>query len=313
MSIFVTGGAGFVGANVVRRLVDLDEEVHLLIRSTSDVWRLHDMRHRLNLHEGDLNDSNSLMPLLSRIHPTVVYHFGTHGAYHYQQDTERILQTAVLGTWNLLRASMAAGATLFLNAGTSSEYGTKDRPMNEDDALAPNTHYAVGKAAQTYLCQQAAREGLPTITLRLFSVYGPYEEPGRLVPTLIGRALRGEDLELADPNTARDFIYIDDVVSAFIEASKRQDLAGQVVNLGSGRQSTLRDMVDAILSITNSASRPLWGRYGARSFDTTVWVADDAKMRRELRFQPEIDLREGLTRYIKWYKEHAERYERDPR
>lgn len=306
MSVFITGGTGFVGANIARRLVEQGEEVHLLARSGASFWRLEDIKQRLTIHEGDLNDPTSLTAALQAAKPEVVYHLAAYGAYHDQSDPAKILRTNLFGTLNLLQAAKTAGVKMLVNAGSSSEYGTKDHPMSEEGLIEPNSYYAIGKAAQTHLCQHVSRtEGLPTITLRLFAVYGPYEDPNRLIPTLITRALAGEDLPLAAPETPRDYIYIDDVVDAFLAAAKRSDFSGQIFNVGTGHQSLLRDPVEMILALTGSSSKTLWGTYPARPFDPTVWVADTNRLQDVLKIKPRYDLHTGLEKHIAWQREHA--------
>ena len=132
--------------------------------------------------------------------------------------------------------------------------------MRESDLLEPNSYYAVAKCAQTLLCQHVARtEKRPITTLRLFSAYGPYEEPSRLVPTLIQRCLAGQDLSLVPPETARDFVYVDDVVDAYLCTGALAKLRGEIVNVGTGVQSTIRDLVEAIVDHTGARVEIRWG------------------------------------------------------
>lgn len=310
MRAFITGAAGFVGANLVIRLIRLGTEVHILVRETSSLWRLQSIINELHIHVSDLNDSTRLHQLLQKIHPDIIYHLASHGAYHYQRNQKEILQTTIFGTLNLLNAAIATNVQIVINTGSSSEYGTKDHPMKEGELIEPNSYYAVGKSAQTLLCQQFAREEkLPVITLRLFSVYGPFEEPGRLVPTLIQRATLNQDLPLARPDTARDFIYVDDVVKAYLETARHPEHSGNIFNIGSGKQSSLEDIVSNIITITKSASRPIWNAYPSRPFDTSIWVADIQKSHNLLNFQATTSLEEGLRKHIKWFTEHKEAYQ----
>lgn len=305
MSVFITGGTGFVGANVARRLVEQGEEVHLLARSSASFWRLEDLKDRLIVHEGDLLDAASVDTAIAEAKPSVVYHLAAYGAYHDQADVQKIFHTAVDGTLNILHAAKRDGVSMVINAGSSSEYGTKDHPMKEDELIEPNSDYAIAKAAQTHMCQHFSRtEGLSVVTLRLFSVYGPYEDSARFMPTIIERALRNEDLPLASPTTPRDFIYIDDVVDAFLAAARKPELSGQIINLGTGIQSSLQDAVETVLALTESASKPLWGTYPPRAFDPTHWVADSSRLQERVGFTPRINLRTGLEKQIAWQREH---------
>jgi len=311
MKAFITGISGFVGAGLARRLLKEGYEVHGLVRPTANLWRLEEVSDSLHMHEGDLLEQASIVRALQAAKPDVVFHLGVYGAYSTQKDKEKILQTSVLSTLTLLEAAKEVGAGMFVNTGSSSEYGTKDHPMREDERIDPNSYYAVGKAAQTLLCQHFAHEEkFPVVTLRLFSVYGPYEEPGRLVPTVILHALSGKEILISDPMVARDFIYLDDVTRALFLASKNPALAGEIVNLGTGIEHTLGDMADAIIKNTKTNSAYTIGGTEKRSFDTHTWVADAGKIKSLLGFTPRYTLDEGVAESVSWFKQHADYYKK---
>lgn len=309
--VFITGISGFVGAGVARYFLEHGFIVHGLVRSTANMWRLEDIAEKITLHQGDLLDKKSVLRILQKAKPDIVLHLAVYGAYPSQKDAELILSTSIISTMHLLTSAKEVGVEMFVNTGTSSEYGTKDHPMKEDERIDPNSYYAVGKAAQTLLCQHFAKaEGLPVVTLRLFSVYGPHEEPGRLIPTVIMNALTGKDIQLADPNIARDFIYIEDVAEGYRLASEKPELSGHIINLGTGKQYTLKALADTTLQLTASTSKITVGEYEKRSFDTNTWVADTAKLSSLLGFQPHYNLTEGMTKSIEWFKKYGEYYKK---
>ncbi len=309
MKAFITGISGFVGAGLARHLLQNGVEVHGAIRASSNLWRLEDIKNDIHLHTADLLDNDAVSAAIHKAKPDTLFHLAVYGAYPSQKDADKILSTSILSTLHLLNAAKETGVGMFVNTGSSSEYGTKDHPMSEDERIDPNSYYAVGKAAQTHLCQQFTRqEGLPTITMRLFSVYGPYEEPGRLVPTVILNALSGKEILISDPNVARDFIYLDDVSRALFMAGKNLSLAGEVLNLGTGTQHTLGNMADAIIKETNTDSKYSVGGSEKRSFDTYTWVADMTKSKSLLGFTPSYTLDEGVKESVSWFKQHADKY-----
>ena len=168
-------------------------------------------------------------------------HLAAHGAYESQSDVQRILQTNVVGTFNLLAASVKVGVSAFVSAGSSSEYGFKTEPMRETDRLEPNSFYAVAKAAQTHLCSHVAgREQMGIGVFRLLAVYGPWEGPRRLIPTILRRTRAGLPLEMVAPDVARDFIFIDDVIETLLNFGAVSQLRGAVINLGTGRRRRWR-------------------------------------------------------------------------
>jgi dolichol-phosphate mannosyltransferase len=165
-------------------------------------------------------------------------------------------------------------------AGSSSEYGFKDHSPAETEALEPNSDYAVAKAAVTLLAGCIGRsESFDVVTLQLYSAYGPWKEAGRLVPTPVSSALSGCRPTLVDPETARDFVFVADVVEAFIRAAVQADVVtGRVFNLGTGRQTTLREIVEAAQRLFGVDEEPVWNTMPQRSWDTKVWVADSARI-----------------------------------
>jgi nucleoside-diphosphate-sugar epimerase len=301
----VTGAAGFIGANLCRRLLLEDRETHVLVRAATATWRLEAIADRLHWHRADITDANAIERVIDEARPTVVYHLATHGAYHYQNNAEEILRTNVMGLWNLVRACSRTGCELLVNTGSSSEYGTKRFAMRETDVLDPNSFYAVAKAAQSLLCQHVGRTGATAIvTLRPFSVYGPYEEPTRLIPRLMMAALDGTPIDMVSPDTVRDFVFIDDVVDVYLAIDKLKAVSGEIINVGTGVQTSLQQLVGA-LGVPVQAR---WNALAPRSWDSSVWVADISKLRRLLGLTPRLTVEQGLARSLPWFREHRQWY-----
>jgi nucleoside-diphosphate-sugar epimerase len=300
-AVLVTGGGGFIGCCIVRRLLARGADVHVLLRPQAVPWRLEDVVDRVTVQRVDLLDADGVRDAVGRIAPAAVFHMATHGAYEVQSDARRILETNVVGSYNILEASAAAGVPVLVNAGSSSEYGLKREPMREAERLEPDSIYAVAKAAQTHLASLMAKRG-PTavVTFRLFSVYGPWEEPTRLLPTLIRRARAGLPLEMAAPDTARDFVYVEDVLDALLDIDRLPAATGEVFNLGTGVQSTLRDVVAAVQAAVGARSEVRWGGMPPRRWDTDRWQADVSKARSVLGWSPKHTLKEGVARMAAW-------------
>jgi dolichol-phosphate mannosyltransferase len=310
--VLVTGASGFVGANLARRLLEEGHDVHLLLRAKHNPWRLREIRDQVKVHEGDLSDLEAVEKAMTAAKPEWVFHLAAHGAYPEQKDFEQMVATNVRGTANLLRAAGRGGIEAFVNAGTSSEYGYKDHAPAEDEWLEPNSDYAVTKAAATHLASLAATATEARIvTLRLYSAYGPYEEPRRLVPTLIVQGLEGKLPPLVNPDVARDYVHVDDVCSAFLLAAATPNQEpGAVYNVGSGVQTTLRQIVDATRRLLKIEAAPVWGSMPERSWDTNVWVSNPARITTQLGWTPKHDLESGLGQTIEWFENNSEMLDR---
>ncbi len=286
--VLVTGGTGFLGANLMRRLVADGHEVHLIVRANHSDWRLEGMD--VPLHVADLSDVESVRSAVAAIRPEWVFHLAAHGQYSWETDVRTMIQTNMLGTANLLQVCNEAEA--FVNTGSSSEYGLKDHPPAEDEVLDPNSTYAVTKGAATGLCRLAG-----AVTLRLYSVYGPYEHPDRLIPTLIRQGRQGRLPPLVDPDVARDFVYVDDVVEAYLLAVQSKQ-NGAVYNVGTGVQTTIREVVDVVRRVFGLQAEPRWGSMPNRHWDTSCWVANSQKIRDDLGWQPAYDFDAGFKRTV---------------
>jgi nucleoside-diphosphate-sugar epimerase len=306
VKVLVTGAAGFVGAGLVRTLLQHGHEIHVLLKSSTRGWRLAEIQHELRCHQTDLRDEEGLTALVRTIRPEVIYHLAAHGAYPTQTDADEIIQSNILGTWNLLKASAAIDYLTFVNTGSSSEYGFKETATRETDYLEPNSYYSVAKCAQTLLCQHFARVEKKSInTFRLYSVFGPYEEPTRLIPTVVRSCLQGKDLQLVPRDIARDFVFVDDVVEAYLRLEQLGRLSGEIVNIGTGLQSTIGDVVDNVVALTGARVQCHWGAMAPRIWDARIWVADATKSYRLLGWRAGTSLRDGLQRTVEWTRGRA--------
>jgi nucleoside-diphosphate-sugar epimerase len=306
--VIVTGAAGFIGANVARRLLADGLEPFLLTLPSSDPWRLADLNGDARLVQVDLVDQAAVARVVADIKPDWVLHLAAHGGYSWQTDAGAILRANVVGTANLLAACRRSGVETFVNTGSSSEYGLKDHPPGEEEPVEPNSISAAATAAATMLCEQAAMsDGMNVSTLRLYSTYGPWEDPNRLIPALAVEGLRGEFPPLVAPETARDFVWIGDVVDAYLLAARtRHSEPGAIYNVGTGVQTTVGEAADIARDVLGIDARPTWGSMPARTWDTDRWVADNTKIRDRLGWRATCSLREGFTELSSWLRERPD-------
>ena len=190
-----------------------------------------------------------------------------------------------------------------INAGSSSEYGPKRSAPTERAGINPNSAYAATKACATMLCRMAGIEkNLKVTTLRLYSAYGPWEDPGRLMPTLIEQGLKGEWPPLVSPEISRDFVWVEDVCEAFLLAGERPHPPGAVFNIGTGRGTKMVELAQVAKRILDLKGPPEWGTMPDREWDTTTWVADPRLAKKVLGWEAKVPLKTGLEKLKAWHQ-----------
>jgi nucleoside-diphosphate-sugar epimerase len=304
--VLITGASGFVGANLARLLVRDGHAVHLILRPAHTAWRTASLAGAAEFHLVDLLDLEALQTTVRQIRPEWIFHLAAYGAYSFQEGFQKIVRANINATTNLLEATAELGFDAFVNTGSSSEYGLKQKPAAETDKIEPNSTYAVAKAAATLLCRQVAQDrNLPIVTLRLYSAYGPFEDPSRLIPSLIRSGFAGQLPPLAAPQTARDFVHVDDVCDAYVAAAMHQvSERGAAINVGTGVQTRLDEIVSIVRDLLSIREQPQWQTMSSRTWDTDTWVADASKAEAVLDWRATKDIRQGVARTITWYRDN---------
>src|ERR1700712_1008732 len=218
--ILVTGASGFIGANLYKEIAAVRRDVFAVVRQEKG-WRLADV-HDDKVIAVDLNDANSTKNLVDSVQPRTVFNCVAYGAYSFEEDSDLIYGTNFLALSNLASELALYPLAALIHTGSSSEYGANCAAPSEDGMRDANSHYAVSKgAASDFLHFVGKHRGLPCMNLRLYSVYGPLEDTSRLIPNLLRKALDGHLPPLVDARTSRDFIHVDDVCRAFVNAALR--------------------------------------------------------------------------------------------
>lgn len=296
--ILVLGAGGFIGANLFRTLraerADVVAAVH-----HGPGWRLADVA---DVRRVDVTVAASVRALLDEVAPRTVLDATAFGGYPFQRDPERIYAVNFTGVVNVVEELARGDLAAYVHAGSSSEYGTNAAGPDEDAPLRPNSHYAVSKAAAAeYLGFAGRSRGLPVVNLRLYSVYGPWEEPTRLVPTVLRAAVDSTPAQLSSPDPVRDFVHVDDVCRAFVLAAARMrpELAGESLNIGTGVQTSVDELV-ALAAVDHPGLEPVYGTNEARGWEVPRWYADPSRARELIGWSPSIGLADGLRVTGRW-------------
>ncbi|MBI2865627.1 MAG: GDP-mannose 4,6-dehydratase [Chloroflexi bacterium] len=319
MKALVTGGAGFIGSQLVEALLSRGDEVMAL--DDLSIGKEANIRHCLGsggceFVRGSILDEDLVRRLASGC--SIVYHLAAVVGVHYVvADPLKGMQVNLRGTENVLAAAFASGARLVL-ASTSEVYGKSFQiPFVEDgDRVLGSTKvgrwsYSTSKALDEHLAFAYASLGLRMSIVRYFNAYGPRLDPrgyGSVVARFISQALAGEPLTVhGDGNQTRCFTYVEDSVKGTILAGTVAGAEGEQFNLGSARETSIADLARMIVDLTGSRSRlefvPYARAYGERFEDPQRRVPSVQKAKEILGFEASVPLEQGLRRTVQWMRE----------
>ena len=305
----VTGGAGFIGCNLVRFLLAKGHEVVVLDDfSTGKRENLTDVAERIELIEGDVRDRPTVDRAVAGCE--AVFHQAALGSVPRSvEDPIRSHDVNVNGTLTLLEAVRAAGIKRLIFAASSSAYGNqKESPKHEGMVPAPISPYAASKVAcEGYMQAYAGAYGLQTLSLRYFNVFGPHQDPhgayAAVIPAFIGRILNGQaPIVFGDGEQSRDFCYIDNVCEAnWLAANADPEVSdGRALNIACGRSTTLNEMLDLLRGLL--ATEVTADYQSERPGDVKHSLAAIDRARQSIGYEPTIYFEEGLRRSIDWYR-----------
>ena len=303
--IFIFGASGFIGANLTNYILNYRKDCYAISHNPRNAWRLKLLNVPYNnILYCDIGNKVSVDNLFENYKPKSIFNLSAYGAYTKQNNVNLIYQTNLIGTLNILEN--CTNVRVYIHAGSSSEYGLNSKCPDEKDRLEPNSHYALSKVSTSYLLEYYAKfKNLLCANLRLYSIYGPWEEPDRLVPRLIEQGFNNAYPPLVNPNTTRDFVYIDDCIEAFLDAANNitKNNSGVSINIGTGKKTTLSEIVEEVKKIFNISFDPEWGNMENRAWDTSEWYGNHKLAKEIINWSPKINLNEGLMRLKIWQEE----------
>ena len=312
--ILITGGAGFIGTTLARRLVDRNEIV-ALDNLHRDALSQSDLLEHPNLvfHQGDVLDPDPLRELARGV-THIVHCAGIAGVDTVLESPVRTMRVNVIGTYNVLEAGLATQDTLerLVDFSTSEVFGSQAFRVAETSHAVTGS---VGEARWTYAVSKLAGEhmahayhaelGLPTTSVRPFNVYGPEQMGGGAIRAFIEAALAGEDLAIhGDGSQIRAWCYVDDMVEGTLLALEHPNAVGESFNIGNARSAvTIYDLAQRIKRATEAPGeivfRPL------HYTDVELRIPNVDKARDLLGFESRVELDEGLARTVAWYRSRA--------
>jgi len=301
MRVLLTGAAGFIGSHVARLAIQEGHEVVALVRPGRSLRRLDDVRDRLRLLEGDLREAQAFeTPLRDRV-PDVCLHLAW-----YAEPGGRCLWAqenldCLTGSLAFLRVLRDVSCPRLVIAGTSIEYDTSTGYVSETSPIRPANLYAAAKHALFLTATRFDERGdLSVAAARIFSVYGPWEDPRRLVPFVISKLLAGEPCDLTRGEQIRDYSHVEDAAGALWAIAKSS--ATGPVNVGSSQPVSVASVAERLGELLG---RPELLRFGVRPSppgDPSFLVANTERLRNEVGFVPGYDLTSGLAHAVGWWR-----------
>jgi dTDP-glucose 4,6-dehydratase len=315
--VLVTGAGGFIGSHLVEALVRSGADVRAFVRynSRNDHGWLEslssEIASEIDVFRGDLVNPDAVANSITGCE--VAFHLGAliPIPYSYRHPREFIAANTI-GTLNILEAARKSDIARLVHVSTSEVYGTPhDVPINEMHLLNAQSPYAASKVAADQLALSYHYSfDLPIVIARPFNTYGPRQSARAVIPTIITQALAGTEIKLGSVHTTRDFLFVDDTTSGLIRCAQAEGIGGEVINLGTGAETTIAEVANLILS---SMGRPIVitqddERTRPPRSEVQRLLADISRARSLLRWEPLVPLPEGLARTTEWFREATEAY-----
>ena len=308
-NVLVTGGAGFIGSNIVKELVK--DRANVIVYdnfSSGDMLNLEEVKDSIRIVTSDILHPRFRTVLIEN-DVEYVFHLAAEPyipkCYYYPA---KFLEVNALGTLKVLRACKEAKVKRIIHYSTSEVYGTaKYVPMNEDHPTRPLSTYAASKLAADRLCYTLFHEHkVPVVILRQFNAYGPGETQPYVIPEIITQLSNSNEVKLGNVKARRDFTYVEDAAKGAIKLMMCPGIEGEVVNMGSNKNYSIEELalVTGELMGYNS-TKIVIDTKRLRPIDVDVLLCDSSKARKLFGWQPEIDIEEGLRRTIEWFKDHG--------
>ncbi len=296
--VLITGGSGFIGTHLRKKLSDYGAGISILDTAPPATGP------EGSLHTCDIRDFPGLNSVIQDISPDIVFHLAACVDRATDFDVlGKAIGVNIVGTYNLFSALYHhSKCRSIVVAGTAEEYGNNDTPFKECFREDPVSPYSFSKVCVTHLCGIGSKlYGLPVVVLRPTLAYGPGQEETMFIPSLIKTLLRGETFRMSSGEQTRDFVYIDDVVNAYVRAGMSTADAGRIFNIGSGKPEKIKDIAYRVGARLNRESLLDVGAVACRQGEIMSYHVDISEAAYRLGWAPAVDIEEGLRRTVESY------------
>lgn len=316
MRVLVTGAGGFIGSHLTERLVKEGYTVRAFVHYNSrGEWGWLEespLRKEIEVVAGDVRDYDIVRKAVEG--SNIVFHLAALIGIPYSYVSPlAYIRTNVEGTYNVLQAAREAGVLRFVHTSTSEVYGTaKYVPIDEEHPLQAQSPYAASKIAADQLALSLFRSyGLPVSVARPFNTFGPRQSARAVIPTILTQVLSGrETVKLGNLHPTRDFNYVADTVEGFLAIARSPETVGEVVNIGSGRETSIKKVIGIVSRIVGKEIRVAVENDRVRPEKSEVerLVCNNARIKELTGWQPRHSLEEGLALTLEWMASHLHVY-----
>lgn len=308
--VLVTGANGFLGSHIVERMVKQNADLSIIVRESSDLWRIEEFIKYINIFNGDLRDRSRLVESIKKIEPEIIFHMAAYGVDSRQNDIFDAVNTNLVGTVNILSAIGKIGCEKFINTGTSMQYGNKEGMIDENMSYSPNNIYGSTKAAATIMAHQLAGDmDINIATIIPFGVFGEKEGGHKFFPHVILSILKNKEVPLTSCDQYRDYCYVENIIDGFLMAAEAQHVKNDIYNIGNGMNKQLKHYVNLIEKEIGVDAKINYGTLEHRKNDLWNPLPNVDKIINTLGWQPKIPIEEGIKKTVDWYKENHHYYE----
>jgi UDP-glucose 4-epimerase len=317
VKILITGGAGFIGSHLAIRLAQADHEV-VVIDNLDPYYSVELKKKNLKLVTSNNNTSFINCDILSYPDLNSIIEDGIEYIFHEAaqpgvrasiEDPMKPLNVNIHGTLNILQSAIDNDVKKVINASSSSVYGKVEHlPFQETHPTHPLSPYGVSKLAAEHYCRVFTQiYGIPTVSIRYFTVYGPRMRPDLAIPIFTQNLLENQPPEIfGDGDQTRDFTFVDDIITANEKLLDSSALDGEVVNIGSGNRITINKLLAIMKALLNSDAEPV---YSDRvKGDALHTLADIARARDLIGYEPTTTIENGIEKFIEWYRANPDFY-----
>ena len=302
MRALITGATGFVGSCLTELLVRQGHTVAVLRRASTRPWRIEAVLPRVTSILSDLEHPTAAAANIKRFAPNTVMHAGWYGVAGALRNDPGQIAHNIQSTAELVSVAADAGCQTFVGLGSQAEYGPQNRILRESDSTEPTSTYGVAKLCGLQVSRHLARQtGMRFAWLRIFSLYGPRDNPDYMISSLVEKLLRGERPSLTAGEQLWDYLYVRDAAEAIVAVATTPGAEG-IFNLGSGQVQTIRQTVEQLRGLIDP-SLPLGiGEVPYRPDQVMHLQADISRLRAMTDWTPRTSLADGLAQTIHWHR-----------